>query len=171
MSKTESNTGHYSVIHLFVNAWIIHEEVVEEEEEEKVAACLTLLFSLLLTDSLSLIFFPVSLSCVARSKAPSSATTGSTRTAPATCWETWKAACLCCCWRRRSWWTALWLSKTCTWNCLARSVLIFFFPAAIRSPSPPALVVSPRSLRFQFPSSVVASGRIGCSVVSYQEWS
>lgn len=68
-------------------------------------------------------FLLICLCCtLAHSKAPSSVTTGSTRTARATCWETWRAVCLCCCWRRRSWWMARWHSKTCTWNCSGRSV-------------------------------------------------
>lgn len=71
-------------------------------------------------------FLLICLCCtLAHSKAPSSVTTGSTQTARATCWETWRAVCLCCCWRRRSWWMARWHSKTCTWNCLGRSVFFF----------------------------------------------
>lgn len=71
-------------------------------------------------------FLLISLCCtLAHSKALSSVTTGSTRTARATCWETWRAVCLCCCWRRRSWWMARWRSKTCTWNCSGRSVGFF----------------------------------------------
>lgn len=73
------------------------------------------------------LFLLVCLCCtLAHSKAPSSVTTGSTRTARATCWETWRAVCLCCCWRRRSWWMARWHSKTCMWNCSGRSVGFFF---------------------------------------------
>lgn len=104
------------------NAW------GEEEEEARIIVLFVIpaaLFRLYLDSTHR--FLLICLCCtLAHSKAPSSVTTGSTRTARATCWETWRAVCLCCCWRRRSWWMARWHSKTCTWNCSGRSVFCFF---------------------------------------------
>ncbi len=56
------------------------------------------------------------------SKAPSCVITAWIRTARGTCWETWRADSSCCCWRKRSWWTEPWCSKTCMWSCWERCV-------------------------------------------------